>query len=643
MSHIVKFIVSLFFIAVIALVYAIVNIDLNDYKKEVSEAAEQLTGRQLNIEGDLSLAWSLVPKLVVEKATFSNAKWGTKPHMLSLDRFEVNLAILPLFARHIKVTKVVVNGPDILIETNAKGLGNWVFDHTAEPEPSTTDEAPIIQSAIVNDLDIEQAKIEYRDGVTGETQHFDIETLSLDIDDLEKPLDVLLKAMIDDTPVAMEGQLGGINALMNNVSTLVDLKVNVADVMLAVDGQIATPLEGKGLALGLYLETDSSALSELVGSGIPPFGDLTLRAALSDGKDSYSLKNVVLKAGKTDLSGDISVFLAGKTPHINAALKSDFIDVVELSGGETEEAEGEPETNTTKSTRLFSDEPLALEGLKQVDATVTLVAEAIHTSSLDLKKMQLDVNLKNGHLVLNPLNVGLAGSQLEGIMALNAENDMAVLKTKVQVNGFKLTKITELKDSLSGGNTDVFIQASGSGKSVKQLMAGLNGKAVVKVGESQIADGTLDILGADFITELVNLLNPFSKEKKGTELACAVMNFNIKNGIATADKGIAIRTRKMNIVGDGSINLKTEKVDIKITPEARAGIGINMADLVGLVRMSGTLAQPGVAVDKTALLEAGLSTSAAVASGGLTVLAEGLIDRATVDENPCQTALGIKP
>jgi hypothetical protein len=59
--------------------------------------------------------------------------------------------------------------------------------------------------------------------------------------------------------------------------------------------------------------------------------------------------------------------------------------------------------------------------------------------------------------------------------------------------------------------------------------------------------------------------------------------------------------------------------------------------------MSGTLAQPGVAIDKTALLEAGLSTSAAVASGGLTILAEGLIDRATADENPCQTALGIKP
>jgi uncharacterized protein involved in outer membrane biogenesis len=625
------------------LVYAIVNIDLNDYKKEVSDAAEQATGRPLNIEGEISLAWSLVPKLVVEKATFSNAKWGTKPYMLSLDRVEVNLAILPLFARHIQVTKVILNGPDILIETNAKGRGNWVFEQAAKPDPSTSDEPSVIQSAIVNELDVEQAKIEYRDGVTGETQHFVIETLSLDVDDLEKPLDVLLKAVVDDIPVAMEGQLGGVNALLNNVSTSVDLKLKIADVILVVEGNIAIPHEGKGLALNIELETDSLALSELAGSDIPEFGDLTIKAAVSDEQDRYSLKNVILKAGKTDLSGDISVSLVGKTPSINAALKSEFIDVVELSGSESEQAETEADTKKTQSTRLFSDEPLALEGLKQVDATITLAAETIHTASLDLTKMELDVNLKNGHLVVDPLNVSLAGSQFEGILDLNAESDMAVLKTKVQVNGFKLTKVAELKDRLSGGNTDVFIQATGRGQSVKQLMAGLNGKAVVKVGESQIADGTLDILGADFVTELVNLLNPFSKEKKGTELACAVVNFNIKNGIATADKGIAIRTGKMNIVGDGSINLKTEKIDIKITPEARAGIGINMTDLVGLVRMSGTLAQPGVAIDKTALLEAGLSTSAAVASGGLTILAEGLIDRATADENPCQTALGIKP
>ena len=173
-------------------------------------------------------------------------------------------------------------------------------------------------------------------------------------------------------------------------------------------------------------------------------------------------------------------------------------------------------------------------------------------------------------------------------------------------------------------------------------MAGLNGKAIAKVAESQIADGTLDILGADFVTELVNLLNPFKKEKAGTELVCAVVNFNIRDGIAKADKGIAVRTGKMNIVGDGTINLKSEKIDIGITPEARTGIGVSMTDLVGLVRVGGTLAEPSALVDKAAVLGAGLSTGAAVATGGLSVVAEGLVDRATADADPCQTALGKK-
>jgi len=38
---------------------------------------------------------------------------------------------------------------------------------------------------------------------------------------------------------------------------------------------------------------------------------------------------------------------------------------------------------------------------------------------------------------------------------------------------------------------------------------------------------------------------------------------------------------------------------------------------------------------------AGVSVGAAVATGGLSILAQGLFDKSTADENPCDTALGI--
>jgi len=780
MGKVIKVVASLMVVIFIAAFYALLNIDLNDYKQQIEDATADATGRQLQLEGDVSIAWSLIPTLSVEKAIFSNASWGTEPEMVSLDKFEVRLALYPLLQRHIQVTKVLLHSPHILVETNKKGVGNWVFDIEATPEleeiEQNDNEESDIQSVIVNELDITEAKIDYIDGVTGEKKQFLIEHLSIDVADLETPIDLLLKAVVDDIPVAVEGEMGGVKALMDNANMSLDLKADAGGIGLELDGNIAQPLYGKGavlklavnstdatlsklsgetlpafgnvtiegdvksdevtdkitldlltaidgldlvlkghitkpeevkgVALDIDLKTDSSTLSLLSGSDIPEIGDVELKGQMSNhleteavaldltalaeaivltakgdvqspqkadgialdlnlvtnssalsvlagdtlptiseiklssavtGNDNvYKLTNLALTADKTDLGGDIVVSLTGDKPKITAALVSQTVDLIALEQGESS-AESEPAKE-----RLFSDDALVFDALNQLDADVTLKIQTVESNALKLRNVDVAVDLQDSHLQVSPMDLSFAGSRLTGHVDLNAQGEAAALSTKMQVNGFKLAKVDALKDVISGGNTDVYIDAKGEGKTVRQLMAGLDGKAIIKVAESHIEDGTLDLLGADFITELVNLLNPFSKEKKGTELACAVVNFNIKDGIATADKGIAVRTGKMNIVGDGTINLKNEKLDIGITPEARTGIGMNMADLVGLVRVGGTLAAPSALVDKAAVLEAGLSTGAAVATGGLSVVAEGLIDRATADENPCQTALGIK-
>jgi len=59
--------------------------------------------------------------------------------------------------------------------------------------------------------------------------------------------------------------------------------------------------------------------------------------------------------------------------------------------------------------------------------------------------------------------------------------------------------------------------------------------------------------------------------------------------------------------------------------------------------LGGTLANPKPGVDTKAALQAGVSAGAAVATGGLSILAQGLLDSSDVDEDPCATALGKKP
>ena len=109
----------------------------------------------------------------------------------------------------------------------------------------------------------------------------------------------------------------------------------MSDAKIGLHGQVAKPMEGKGLDLELSFNVASlSKLSKLAGTELPTLGPISLTGKLSDGKSSYSIKSLKLQAGKTDLSGDLTANLAGKRPALTVNLSSNMIDLVELSGGE---------------------------------------------------------------------------------------------------------------------------------------------------------------------------------------------------------------------------------------------------------------------------------------------------------------------
>ena len=62
-----------------------------------------------------------------------------------------------------------------------------------------------------------------------------------------------------------------------------------------------------------------------------------------------------------------------------------------------------------------------------------------------------------------------------------------------------------------------------------------------------------------------------------------------------------------------------------------------------MARLGGTLAEPKTKIDTAAALKTAVSTGAAVATMGLSLVAEGIFDRTTADDHPCETALEKNP
>ncbi|MBL1321344.1 MAG: AsmA family protein [Methylophaga sp.] len=631
MGKVIKIVIGLFVVAVITLIVVLSTLDLNQYKTELTDAVEQATGRELQIGSDLQLGLSLIPTLVVEDVTFSNAGWGSKPEMVILNRFEIEVALLPLLSGNIQVNRLILLEPDILLETNKKGLANWIFasKETEKDTSKTSKSEASLPAIIINKMFIKNANIHYKNGVSGQETKLSIETIELKSMGESEPLSLMMKAAYNEIPVEIKGTIGNIKKLIKNDNYPLDLKIRVSDANIGLKGSVAQPMQGKGLDLDLAFNTDSlSKLSKLAGSDLPPLGPVSLTGKVTESKGTYSITALKLLLGKTDLSGDVTVNISGKRPAITANLNSSMINLVDFAGEDKAKAKGRKDS-------LFSSKPLPLSGLKSINANVTINAKKIKTSSLVLEKTKIVATLKDGNLLLKPLSTLVSGGSLNGSINLNAGGKIASLITNLTLKGLEPSQFENLNNKISGIKTDVSINVKGNGNSVSQIMAGLNGKLLIKSGGGAIKGSAISIAN----TSILTMLNPLAKSDTETQLECLAIKFDIKGGIATTDKGIAAVTREMSVIGSGTIDLRTEKINIRIKPHAREGLGLNAGQLAGMLKLEGTLTAPSPTIDARSTL---VSVGAAVATGGLSFLAKGLLDSATADANPCISALGQK-
>lgn len=127
--------------ALVVSLYAILQSqDFSQYRGLIEEQARAATGRQLVLAGELDLRlFSLSPALIVDDVTLKNASWGTRPDMVTLQRLEAEVALLPLFSGNLTVKRLVLVAPEIFLETDKKGRGNWIFTpDKAAPTPAPT-------------------------------------------------------------------------------------------------------------------------------------------------------------------------------------------------------------------------------------------------------------------------------------------------------------------------------------------------------------------------------------------------------------------------------------------------------------------------------------------------------------------------
>ena len=430
---------------------------------------------------------------------------------------------------------------------------------------------------------------------------------------------------------------------------------------LAVDGRVVTAaqetqLQGITARLGeaeikldgsLGQDTDTAQFAikangpslAVLSADLP---EIPFKAALNANvaPERLVLDDIETTFGESDLAGSLDVAMGDKTA-VAGKFKSKRLDLTPFAAGDQEadkekKAKPEAEQDKAESEYVFVEDPLPFEELNKANIDIDADIGRFTVNNLVLLDVSTAVDLKDGNLQLKNRFRGPEGGKAVSDIALTTADKSGKLDVKVNMRDLRLNLISgDVEEPSLIPPVGVTVDIKASGSSPRALASSASGRVLVTQGKGQMENDLLATLSGDILAQLFSALNPFAKEEETTTLECTILAVDMKSGQADV-AGMLFQTEKVKAVGGGDIDLKTEELNIEFNTKPRSGIGVS-ADMfvTPFVKLVGTLASPSIGVDEKGALLAG----AAVATGGLALLAKGAADRATGEIDRCATLL----
>ena len=594
--------------AVVALLY---SVDVDSYRGEIAEEFRKATGRELRIDGGIDLSISLSPAVVIEKVAVANAGWGSRPTMATVERAEAQVELIPLIAGDIRVTRLVLVEPDILLETDARGVPNWRFERPAKGKPrSTADAQPESGRQARSDapgiplferMEIRRGRLTYRDGRTGETLRLDLAEVAARVASPGAPLTLEANGAWNRAPFSISGSIDSPARLASGKSVKLALKGEAFGFDAMLSGAVARPTRGAGIDLLVAVGGDDlSSLAPAMGPGLPKLGPVDLSARLTGDAWKIEVDKLKLKFGASDLSGKIVLRTPGPRLRVTGTLASTTLDLASLrseSRRSAAPAAEKPPPVEARQARVFPDEPIALDGLKAVDLDLKMSVGRLIGSSLPLTDVKARLKLGNGMLTVKPLSALVASSRVGGTLRLDARRDIPKLSLALKASELDLGRL--LKEAgvtdLFEGNAAFSARLAGTGRSVAALMAGLDGDVRLLTGAGRLKTEAFDAAVGGASAAVGTL---FSGRKQWTVVNCAAASFAVTRGRATS-RATLIDTEYSTVAVRGAVDLASETLRLTVEPRAKT-VTLNVAVPV---HVRGTLAQPSFRPDTGAALK----------------------------------------
>jgi uncharacterized protein involved in outer membrane biogenesis len=631
----VKVLASVFVVATL-LVLLVVFFPWDLLRGPFNRYVSDRTGRHFEITRHLDVKLGRTTRILADGIEFANPGWARDPHLVKAEGAEVHIELLPLFERRIELPLIRLHKPQLGLQVEQDGRRSWALGRdTGDPQNIPNIGALVVDEGsahfiathhgvdIQTDFAIEgpaSASTTPTPTPTPAAAASNARTPAAVAEDREQlPLTFKARGTWQKEKFTAEGRTGNVLYLSAPLQNPFPVRVDAAAgaTTLKARGSIASLATFDGTDVIFNLQgRDLGELYKFIGVVLPATPRYSLRGSLSKQGEVWHARDLNGKLGNTDLSGNLSFDRSQNLPLLTGKVQSkslDFDDLAPLVGlpEQARSAAAVPEVKGPAPVRVSAPAPRAASGatrkllpttpidaarLRAMNANVSYSAARItHARQLPLDRMSLQVKMKEGVLLLDPMKLGMAGGTVGGSIRIDGNSNPAIAAVNLDARSLELNRLFPGVKLTRGsfGKIHGDIDLKGRGNSVAQMLGASSGNVVLLMGKGEISNLLLEVAGLDG----AEILKFLWGGDKNVVLRCAAVGFDVKSGLMSS-RALVLDTDDTIIYGEGAISLAQESMDFTLRPYPK---DMSILSLRSPLKVSGTFAAPKAGVDKGAL------------------------------------------
>jgi uncharacterized protein involved in outer membrane biogenesis len=414
-----------------------------------------------------------------------------------------------------------------------------------------------------------------------------------------------LKGMVDTTPVTIS-ILGMpfVDYIGDPEGLPATIVFTAADAELTFHGVLDLPVDSKTFSMAMTLKGEKlDSLNEFLRIDLPPFEAYSLGAQFKATDKGYDLSNLVVKLGKSDLRGSLSVNIEGEKPEVAIELASTILQLNDFSIGDWSpedkngsKEKGEEGANVENIAFLLSP-----EALTRFNMTLSLEMTKVLSGKDLLGSGILKSSLQDGRFTITPLQLDLVNGTVELDFSFYPTEEEAEIHLSSRVDRLDLGIIARRikPEAIMGGVLYLDIELDSTARQLSELLTYGNGHFDLGFAPVNYDAGLIDLWAVNLLSALAREVD----EAPSSTINCLVASFGMEDGLMQ-ERALFLDTTHMSIEGEANIDFKTEQFKLKAVPKAKRPEFFSLATPL---KVKGSFKEFGIGINKLRLTTSLLS------------------------------------